>query len=88
MADEIRTSRRDLVSRVATLELLVADLVELLWRLDPQAMEKLAADADHDLEIQHSRTALPGGEHQRERLYAVLKDRQRMLKPRRVSTPA
>lgn len=88
MAEEIRTSRRDLVSRVATLELLVADLVELLWRVDPQAMEKLAADAGHDLEIQNSRTALPGGEHQRERLYSVLKDRHRMLKPRRTNAAA
>lgn len=86
MNEEIRTSRRDLVSRVATLELLVHDLVDLLWRLDPQAMEKLAGEAGHDLEIQNSRIALPAGEHQRERLYSVLKDRQRMLRPRR--TPA
>jgi len=86
MNEEIRTSRRDLVSRVATLELLVHDLVDLLWRLDPQAMEKLSSEAGHDLEIQHTRIALPAGEHQRERLYAVLKDRQRMLRPRR--TPA
>lgn len=85
MPDEIRTSRRDLVSRVATLELLVADLVQLLWRIDPQDMEKLAGDAAHDLEIQHTRTGLPGGEQQRQRLYGVLRDRQRMLKPRRAA---
>lgn len=88
MAEEIRTSRRDLVSRVATLELLVHDLVDLLWRVDPQAMERLEREAGHDLEIHDSRTALPGGEHQRERLYSVLKDRQRMLKPRRTSAAA
>ena len=88
MAEEIRTSRRDLVSRVATLELLVHDLVDLLWRVDPQAMERLEREAGHDLEIHDNRTVLPGGEHQRERLYSVLKDRQRMLKPRRTSAAA
>ncbi|MGA0607418.1 hypothetical protein ACO2Q0_15620 [Phenylobacterium sp. VNQ135] len=82
-AEDIRTSRRDLVARVATLELLVHDLVDLLWRVDPQAMEAVAREAAHDVEIHNSRSLLPGGEHQRERLYAVLKDRQRMLKPRR-----
>lgn len=79
MTEHIRTSRRDLVARVATLELLVADLIDLLWRVDPKAMEKLAEDAGQDLEIQHTRVALTAGEHQRERLYSVLKDRQRML---------
>ena len=56
MADEIRTERRDLIARVATLELLVKDLVTVLWRLDPEGMEKAAAAAGHDLEIQHNRT--------------------------------
>ncbi|MCR5874940.1 hypothetical protein LRS10_12595 [Phenylobacterium sp. J426] len=86
--EAIRTSRRDLVSRVATLELLVHDLVDLLWRLDPEAMDRLAREAGQDLEIQNSRIPLPAGEHQRERLYAVLKDRQRMLKPRRAPAAA
>lgn len=79
MNDEIRTSRRDLITRVATLELLVADLIDLLWRLDPKAMEQLASEAGQDLEIQNSRTTLPAGEHQRERLYGVLQDRRRRL---------
>jgi hypothetical protein len=86
--EEIRTGRRDLISRVATLELLVADLVDLLWRIDPKAMETLEREAGHDLEIQNSRIPLPAGEHQRERLYAVLKDRQRLLKRRRTGAPA
>ena len=85
MSEDIRTSRRDLVARVATLELLIADLVDLLWKVDPRAMEQLAVEAGHDLEIQNSRSNLPGGEHQRERLYAVLKDRQRMLGRRRAT---
>ena len=83
MSTETSPSRRDLVARVATLELLVADLVDLLWRLDPAAMEKLAADAGHDVEIQNSRTNLPAGEHQRDRLHGVLQDRRRGLQHRR-----
>ena len=75
-------SKRDLVARVATLELLVADLVDTLWRVDPEAMEKLSRAATRDLEIQHSRT-LKAAEHQRERLFTVLNTRRRMLKPRK-----
>lgn len=80
MPDEVSTSKRDLVARVATLELLVADLIHILWGLDPKAMEKLSGEAGHDLEIQHTRIALPVGEHQRARLYTVLETRRRMLK--------
>jgi hypothetical protein len=82
MTDEIQTSKRDLVARVATLELLVADLVDALWRVDPKAMEAVARAASRDLEIQHNRVALQAGEHQRERLFTVLNRRRRMLKPR------
>lgn len=84
MPDEIHTSKRDLIARVATLELLVADLIHELWRLDPQGMEKLAAEATHDREIHHTRFALPVGEHQRERLYTVLETRRRQLNRRTV----
>ena len=82
MVDEVSTSKRDLIARVATLELLVADLVHILWQISPSTMNKLAGDAVHDLEIGHTRIALPVGEHQRDRLYAVLSSRQRMLKRR------
>ena len=78
--DEFATSKRDLVARVAALELLVADLVHVLWQVSPTAMNKHANDAAHDLEIGHTRVALPVGDHQRDRLYAVLRARQRMLK--------
>ena len=44
MSEDLPTSRRDLVARVATLELLVSDLIDLLWSIDPAAMERLAAD--------------------------------------------
>jgi hypothetical protein len=77
---EISASKRDLIARVATLELVVADLVHILWQVSPSTMNKLAGDAFHDLEIGHTRVALPVGDHQRDRLYAVLQSRQRMLK--------
>lgn len=80
MPDEIPQSKRDLVARVATLELLVADLVHQLWRLDPAGMEKLAGEAVRDVEIQYTRLTLPVPEHQRERLHTVLETRRRMLK--------
>lgn len=85
MSEDIRASRRDLVARVATLELLLADLVDVLWRVDPKAMEQLAREAAHDLDIQHNRIPLPAGEHQRERLYGVLKERSRLLGRRRTT---
>ena len=83
MPDDIRTSKHDLIARVATLELLVSDLIDLLWRVNPHGMEQLARDADHDLQIQHNRTPLPAGEHQRTRLFNVLQDRRKRLQHRR-----
>ena len=80
MPDEIQTSKRDLIARVATLELIVADLIHILWQVSPSAMNKLASDARHDLELGHSRVSLPVGDQQRDRLYTVLQTRQRMLK--------
>jgi hypothetical protein len=82
MSEDLPNSRRDLVGRVATLELLVSDLIDLLWRVDPQAMERLAGDATRDLDIQNSRV-LAAAEHQRERLFTVLQDRKRKLQHRR-----
>ena len=81
MPEDIR-SKRDLIARVATLELLVADLVSVLWRVDPNAMEQIARAATRDLDIQHNRVAIEAAEHQRERLFTVLNTRRRMLKPR------
>jgi hypothetical protein len=87
MSDEINSARRDLVARVATLELLVSDLIELLWRIDPEKMERLATEANRDLEIQSSRT-LAGAEHQRQRLFTVLQERRRKLQNRRKAEAA
>jgi hypothetical protein len=86
MPDEIQTSKRDLIARVATLELVVADLIHLLWQVAPEAMDKLSCDARHDLEIGHTRISLPVGDHQRDRLYTVLQTRQRMLKRKTVDS--
>ena len=83
MSEEIRTSNHDLVVRVATLELLVADLIDLLWTTNPEAMDRLAREASQDLDIQNSRIPLPAGEHQRTRLFNVLQDRRRKLQHRR-----
>jgi hypothetical protein len=88
MQDEIQTSKRDLIARVATLELVIADLIHILWQVSPVTMNKLATDAHHDLEIGHTRVTLPVGDHQRDRLYTVLQSRQRMLKRKAVDTPA
>ena len=84
MAQEIRTSRRDMIARVATLELLVSDLIGILHRVDPRAMQQLARDAARDVEIQDSRT-MTVAENQRDRLHTVLTDRQRKLQPKRAS---
>ncbi len=82
MDPEIRTSKRDLIARVATLELLVSDLIGILQVIDPQAMALLAQIAARDAEIQNTHT-LAVAEHQRERLYGVLQDRRRKLQPKR-----
>lgn len=84
MEQEVRTGRRDLIARVATLELLISDLIGILQKVAPEAMQRLAQDAARDVELQNSRT-LPVAEHQRDRLHTVLADRQRKLQPRRSS---
>ena len=82
MDPKIRTSKRDLIARVATLELLVSDLIGILHTVAPKAMQQLALDATRDMEIQNTRT-LPVAEHQRDRLHTVLEDRRRKLQLRR-----
>ena len=72
---------------MATLELLTADLIAILWKLDPAMMDKLAHEAEHDLTLQNART-LPAAEHQRERLFSVLQDRKRRLQPPRQTQAA
>ncbi|WP_296597328.1 hypothetical protein [Phenylobacterium sp.] len=80
MSDDVSTSKRDLVARIATLELLVADLIDALWRVDPRGMNQIAAGAGQDADSQEVRQSLPVGEPDRERLYSVLETRSRMLR--------
>jgi hypothetical protein len=82
MEQEVRTGRRDMIARVATLELLISDLIGILQQVAPEAMQKLGQDAARDVELQNART-LPVAEHQRDRLHTVLADRQRKLQPPR-----
>ena len=84
MNDQIDTSKREMIARVAALELVISDLIHVLWQVAPNAMNKLANDAVHDLELGNSRVSSPVGEQQRDRLYAVLRSRQRMLRRRNV----
>lgn len=87
MVQDISTSRRELVVRVATLELLVADLIDTLWRIDPAVMEQMARDASQDVDIQTHRIASAAVESQRERIASVLNDRSRKLSQRRSKRP-
>jgi len=81
MSDDDSTSKRDLIARVATLELLVADLIDALWQVDPRGMDRLAEEASRDVDVQQARPgALPVGPQERERLYSVLETRRRMLR--------
>jgi len=79
MTIDVGADKRELVARVATLELLVSDLIGLLWQVAPERMEDLSRDAAHDLEIQNARFMPAGAEHQRERLFSVLRTRQGKL---------
>jgi len=83
MPADLISDHRALIARVATLELLVSDLVDLLWGLDPAGMERLGQEAAHDLDIQHARNMPAGAENQRERLFAVLRQRRAKLERRR-----
>jgi len=88
MVDEVRTSKRDLIARVATLELLVADLVHILWQVSPGAMNRLAAEAARDLEIGDTRIALPVGDHQGAGLRIIGYLDSRLLKPKKSAEAA
>jgi len=81
-------SQRELVVRVATLELLVADLVHLLRTVDPKAVDDLVREATLDRDINDARPMPADAEHQRFRLNQVLAERVRALSRRRVADAA
>ena len=78
-------SQRELVVRVATLELLVADLIHLLRAVDPQAVDNLVREATRDRDVNDARAMPADAEHQRFRLHQVFDERVRALSRRRVS---
>ncbi|MFI4933149.1 MAG: hypothetical protein ACHP7N_00865 [Caulobacterales bacterium] len=86
LTDPAKFKQRELVVRVATLELLVADLIHLVRQLAPEAVEAVAAEAAHDLENQIGHGMPDGLEHQRFRLQQVLDSRARNLGRKRFSS--
>ncbi|HUZ12172.1 MAG TPA: hypothetical protein VMU93_04885 [Caulobacteraceae bacterium] len=83
--DPAKLKQRELVVRVATLELLVADLVHLLRQVAPEAVDESAAEAARDLTSQVGHDMPSDAEHQRFRLQQVLSGRARALASRRFS---
>ena len=78
-------SQRELVVRVATLELLVADLIHLLRAVDPAAVDGLGREATLDRDVNDARSMPADAEHQRFRLHQVFAERVRALSRRRVA---
>lgn len=78
--------RRELVVRVATLELLVADLIHLVRQVAPQEVDILAKEAAIDRDAQMARSMPADAEGQRFRLHQVLDSRARQLTHRRFSS--
>jgi hypothetical protein len=78
--------KRELVVRVATLELLVADLIHLVRQVSPQDVDILAREAAIDLDTQTARSMPADAEGQRFRLRQVLDSRARQLGQRRFSS--
>jgi hypothetical protein len=86
VTDQERFAQRELVVRVATLELLVADLIHLARQLDPAGVEQLVREAAVDLEAQTARAMPSDAEKQRFRLRQVFDSRARSLARRRFSS--
>ena len=84
-SDPGKLQHRELVVRVATLELLVADLIHLVRQVAPNAVDEIAAEAARDLENQKGHDMPCGAENQRFRLQQVLSGRARNLAQRRFS---
>jgi hypothetical protein len=78
--------QRELVARVATLELLVADLLHLARQVDARAVDELAAQAAQDLLAQEAHPMPCDAEDQRFRLRQVMANRARNLASRRFSS--
>lgn len=68
--------------RLAVLDMLVADLVAVLWDRHPHPMERLMAEARQDTQLQGART-VSSAEHVREKLSSIFRERERKLARRR-----
>jgi hypothetical protein len=86
MIEREKMTQRELVMRVATLELLVADLIHLVRQCAPDAVKELAAEAARDIDIQTARAMPCDAEDQRFRLHRVLDSRARNLASQRFSS--
>jgi hypothetical protein len=75
--------RRELVVRVATLELLVSDLIHILRQVAPEKVDALVAEATRDLDAQAAHSMPADAENQRFRLHQVFDERRRRLQHRR-----
>ena len=85
MIERENLTQRELVIRVATLELLVADLIHIVRQCALDAVNELAAEAARDVDIQTARTMPCDAENQRFRLRKVLDSRARNLASQRFS---
>ncbi len=85
--DPAQLKRRELVVRVATLELLVADLIHLMRQIAPVELETLLAEAQVDRDAQMSHDMVGDAENQRYRLHQVFEERCRQLKHKRFGGP-
>ncbi|HKT53525.1 MAG TPA: hypothetical protein VJP88_03675 [Caulobacteraceae bacterium] len=72
--------------RVATLELLVADLIHLVRQIAPHEVDGLAGEAVIDRDAQMARSMPADAEDQRFRLHQVFESRARQLSQRRFSS--
>jgi hypothetical protein len=86
MVEHEKMTQRELVMRVATLELLVADLIHLVRQCAPDAVTQLAAEAARDVDVQTARAMPCDAENQRFRLRKVLDSRARNLASQRFSS--
>lgn len=83
MNDTRKLTTRDLAVRVATLELLVSDLLEIVARVAPAELKAMVEEAEADLMTQDARIMPAGAEHLRDRLHSVFEVRRQRLARRR-----
>ena len=81
--DPEQLKRRELVVRVATLELLVADLIHVIRQIAPDKLDVLVSEALIDRDLQLAREMPGGAESQRYQLHQVFEERYRHLNHKR-----